>query len=265
LKNRYFIRISFVGTHYHGWQIQKTGKSVQEVITESLSVVLRETVVVTGAGRTDTGVHAKEFYAHFDMNDLDKSQRNDLVYHLNGCLPFDISIRKIIPVVPDAHARFSAVSRTYRYIIVNARNPFYHGLAYYYSVPLDIEKMNRGCEIIRAHEDFTSFAKLPQETKTNICRISEIYWERKDDLLLFTITSNRFLRNMVRAITGTLIDLGRNRIGLNELEEIINQKDRRAAGYSVPACGLYLTSVRYPDEIFLCEEDKNPGNDSNLF
>jgi len=251
LPNRYFIKLSFLGTNYHGWQKQENANSVQFVLAEALSVMLKEKTEVTGAGRTDAGVHAREFYAHFDTNYLNENQRMELVFHLNGYLPSDIAIQEIIPVKPDSHARFSAVSRTYQYILAQTKDPFLNGFAFYYSVPLDIRRMNEGAVILKLNDDFTSFAKLPSETRTNICLITNIFWERKGDLLVFTITANRFLRNMVRAIVGTLIDLGRNRIQLSELERIILLKNRSAAGYSVPACGLYLTSVVYPDDIIL--------------
>lgn len=251
MANRYFIKLSFLGTNYHGWQKQQNANSVQFVLAEALSVILKEKIDVTGAGRTDTGVHARQFYAHFDTNYLDEKQRMELAFHMNGYLPRDIGIHEIFQVQPDAHARFSAVSRTYQYIIAQTKDPFLLGFAYYYSVPLDILRMNEGATIIKSCSDFTSFAKLPSETKTNICLITDIFWEKKGDILLFTITANRFLRNMVRAIVGTLIDIGRKRIQLSDLERIILSKNRSAAGYSVPACGLYLTSIVYPDDIIL--------------
>lgn len=250
LTNRYFIKLSFLGTNYHGWQKQKNANSVQSVLCESLSVILKEKISITGAGRTDTGVHAREFFAHFNTNSLDEKQRMELVSHLNGYLPFDIAIQEIVPVSPGSHARFSAVSRTYQYIIAQTKDPFLSGFVFYYSVPLDIQKMNEGAAVIKSCKDFTSFAKLPSETKTNICQITDIWWEKKGSLLFFNITANRFLRNMVRAIVGTLIDLGRGKSDLNELKEIIEAKNRSAAGASVPACGLYLTSIRYAENIF---------------
>jgi tRNA pseudouridine38-40 synthase len=251
-KNRYFIRFSFLGTNYHGWQTQNNAISVQSVLNETLSVLLKERITCTGAGRTDAGVHAKEFYAHFDTIKLiDEVQRNNLVFHMNGFLPDDIAIQKVFPVNPAAHARFSAVSRTYQYFIGQTKDPFMTGLSFCYTVPLDIPKMNEGAEIIKTCSDFTSFAKLPSETKTNICQIKNIYWEKKGSTLLFTITADRFLRNMVRAIVGTLIDMGRGKTDLKDLKTIIESKNRSAAGSSVPACGLYLTSIVYPDEIML--------------
>jgi tRNA pseudouridine38-40 synthase len=254
LQNRYFIKLSFMGANYHGWQQQNNADSIQSVLGNALSVILKEKITLTGAGRTDAGVHAREFYAHFDHDFQDKKQRQELIHHLNGYLPGDIAIQEIIPVEPQSHARFTAVSRTYQYLISRKKDPFMTGFAYHYSVPLDIQLMNEGAGVIKSCSDFTSFAKLPAETKTNICLITEIYWEQKENLLVFTVTADRFLRNMVRAIVGTLIDLGRGRNDLEDLKRIIDSKNRSAAGTSVPACGLYLTSVRYPDEIFLYDK-----------
>ena len=255
MKSRYFIRLSFLGTRYQGWQKQKNGPSVQAALSDALSVVGREMVDVTGAGRTDSGVHAREFYAHFDGRPMCKKERDEMVFHLNGYLPYDIAVQQIIPVVSEAHARFSAVSRTYEYVITTRKNPFLEGLAYFYPGFLDIGKMNKGTDVLKLNDDFTSFSKLPSDAKTNICRITEIYWEQKGDLLVFSITANRFLRNMVRAIVGTLLDLGRGKIEIPDLHEIIRKRDRRTAGYSVPACGLYLTKVIYPGEIFLNDSE----------
>ena len=252
MKNRYFIRLSFLGTNYHGWQIQKNSNTVQTILNDALSVLLREKITATGAGRTDAGVHAKEFYAHFDTSHfLESEQIDDLIFHMNGYLPCDIGIHEVFPVLPVAHARFSAVSRTYQYYIAQIKDPFMNGFSFYYSVPLNIQKMNEGAAFIKSCSDFTSFAKLPYETKTNICKITDAHWERKENLLLFTITADRFLRNMVRAIVGTLIDQGRGRTDLNDLRTIIESRNRSSAGTSVPACGLYLTSVVYPDGIIM--------------
>ena len=252
LKNRYFIRLSFLGTNYHGWQAQKNSGSVQTVINESLSVILKERISCIGVGRTDAGVHAKVFYAHFDTGRaIREEQLRNLVFHLNGYLPPDIAVHDVYPVQPGSNARFSAVSRTYQYLVSQSKDPLLTGFAFLLTLPLDIHKMNQGADIIRSNSDFTSFAKSPYETKTNICHISEIFWERKGHILIFTVTADRFLRNMVRAIVGTLIDLGRGKTNLDDLRRIIESKNKSAAGTSVPAYGLYLTSVQYPDTIFI--------------
>ena len=248
--HRYFIRLSFNGTQYHGWQSQGNSLCVQDVIKKALSVVLQHELAVTGAGRTDAGVHAKEFFAHFDFSkQLNISETEELIKHLNGYLTADIAVQSVFEVPFDAHTRFNAVSRTYQYIISTVKDPFLTNLAYRYLGFLDIDLMNRGSELIKRCDDFTSFAKLPMETKTNICKVTEAFWVRKESKLVFTITADRFLRNMVRAIVGTLIDLGRKHLKLEDIEKIILAKDRRAAGYSVPACGLYLTTIKYPDSI----------------
>jgi len=248
---RYFIKLSFLGTNYHGWQKQGNSVSVQSVLTEALSVILKEKIKVTGAGRTDTGVHAREFFAHFETElSMDHDKQRYLINHMNGYLPDDIAIQSVFEVSPDAHARFSAISRTYQYIITSEKNPFLINRAYQYSGTLDIDLMNKGAEIIKYGSDFTSFTKLPSETKTNICRVTHARWSQTGEQLVFTITADRFLRNMVRAIVGTLIDLGRGKSDLDSLRFIIESKNRSAAGMSVPACGLYLTSIIYPKSIF---------------
>lgn len=227
-------------------------------------VILREPVEITGAGRTDAGVHALEFYAHFDLErELSQIERKELVYHLNGYLPDAISVSEIISVKKNAHSRFSASSRTYQYIITRKKDPFRQAFSLYYPGRLNSDLMNRGAEVIKNNLNFTSFAKLPKETKTNICHVEYAKWEEQDDLLVFTITADRFLRNMVRAIVGTLIELGRGKINLEDIDKIILSRDRGAAGYSVPANGLFLVSVNYPEEIFLKTVDDPEDSDTN--
>jgi len=252
LNYRYFLRLSFNGESFHGWQSQHNAPSIQSALRDALTVVLREPVEVTGAGRTDAGVHAREFFAHFDLPaELSVSERKELIFHLNGYLPDAISIQAILPVKGDAHSRFSARSRTYQYLIIRKKNPFRHAYSWYYPGKLNIGLMNHGAEILKNNLDFTSFAKLPMETKTNICHVESAKWEEKQDLLVFTITADRFLRNMVRAVVGTLVELGRGKISMEDLDRIILSKDRSAAGYSVPAGGLFLVHISYPEEIFL--------------
>ncbi|MDP4282139.1 MAG: tRNA pseudouridine(38-40) synthase TruA [Bacteroidota bacterium] len=265
IQYRYFIHLAYSGTPFHGWQSQENASSIQVTLSEALSTLLHRPVPITGAGRTDTGVHATQFFAHFDNPEiLTLENRKDLVYHLNGYLPPEIAIREILPVMPEAHARFSALSRTYKYFIAREKDPFLKDMAYFYTGPMDLGRMNLGALIIRDTTDFTSFAKLPCDTKTNICHVTEAFWQKKGQMLIFTITADRFLRNMVRAITGTLIDLGRGRIDFDGLKKIIETKDRRSAGYSVPAQGLFLVSVKYPEEIFLKEsyDPKDTHTDS---
>lgn len=253
--HRYFAKISFEGTAYNGWQLQKnTSKTVQQVINESLSGILNEPIEVTGCGRTDTGVHAKMFYLHFD------SRKNDLhldprvwMYKFNKVLPKDVAVEKIIPVHNDAHARFDAIERTYEYFITTKKNPFLINRAYYlYGIP-DVEIMNQAGKILCTYTDFSSFSKSNTQVKTNNCKVMRANWEVKNDLLVFTITSDRFLRNMVRAIVGTMLELGQEKISLQNFQNIIKGKNRSDAGFSVPASGLYLTDIKYPSKIFINE------------
>jgi tRNA pseudouridine38-40 synthase len=249
---RYFLKLAYDGAEYHGWQSQKNARCIQQVVKEAIRLIMRETVDLTGAGRTDAGVHAWEFYAHFDLaRSLDKTERKNIVFQLNGFLPGDIVIFDVIPVKPDANARFSAVSRTYKYVISTHKNPFVRGFSYYYHGHLDVGGMNNAAEILLQTDDFTSFSKVDTDTKTNICKVMSAEWIKEGDELVFTIRANRFLRNMVRAIVGTLLDVGRGKITMDEFRAIIESKNRSSAGGSVPAQGLYLASIEYPEGIFL--------------
>ncbi|MCX6233792.1 MAG: tRNA pseudouridine(38-40) synthase TruA [Bacteroidetes bacterium] len=250
MPHRYFIKLSFNGTRYHGWQHQKNALSVQQEMEKALSLILRTEIKLTGAGRTDTGVHAREFYAHFDHDELSSEQRQQLIYKVNGFVSPDIVINDIIPVVKDAHARYDALSRKYQYFICRSKNPFNQDFAFHLYTDLDIAKMNEGAKVLFDYSDFTSFSKLHTNVKNHTCKLIEAYWEEKKDLLVFTITADRFLRSMVRAIVGTLLELGQNKISLEEFRQIIERKDRSAAGFSVPAKGLFLTHIEYPVEIF---------------
>ncbi len=243
---RYFIQLSYKGTNYHGWQIQPNAISVQEVVEKTLSTVLRETVEVVGAGRTDTGVHASFFVLHFEVKE-ELSNFENLVYKLNSLLPNDIAFQKIWPVANDLHARFSAVSRTYKYYISTKKNPFRTETSFKYLLPLDIDKMNDASHILSEFEDFTSFSRLHTDVKTNNCKILWAEWEVKNTQLIFTIKADRFLRNMVRAIVGTLLEVGKGKLSLNDFRKIIEAKDRGAAGASAPAKGLFLVDVEYPE------------------
>jgi tRNA pseudouridine38-40 synthase len=250
--SRYFVKLAFDGTAYHGWQKQKNAPSIQQLLNDAFSMILREPVKLTGAGRTDTGVHAWEFYAHFDLEEeLSDARREKLVFKLNSYLPEDVVIFGIFRVKPDANARFSATTRTYKYVISTFKNPFLKGFSYYHYGKLDIDLMNKAAAILLETEDFTSFSKVDTDTKTNICKVYQAEWETAGDELVFTITANRFLRNMVRAIVGTLLEAGKGRIGPEDFKRIIGSKNRSDAGDSVPAGGLYLAHIEYPEEIFL--------------
>jgi len=245
---RYFIDLSFKGTLYHGWQNQPNALSVQECVEKALSVLLHTAIKVTGAGRTDAGVHARSYTAHFDT-DLPIENTLNFAYQMNALLPRDISFHAIYQVMPEAHARFSAVSRTYEYTICNVKDPFFTEFSWYYPMALNTGTMNAACEILKGYNDFTSFSKLHSDVKNNICSIHEAYWKEQKTTLIFTIKANRFLRNMVRSIVGTMIDAGRGKITLNDFRTIIEDKNRNLAGLSVPAQGLVLTDIQYPDEI----------------
>lgn len=245
---RYFIQLSFLGTNYHGWQIQPNGLSVQEVLEKSLSTILREEIQVTGAGRTDTGVHASFFVAHFDSENADLDNVG-LVYKLNNFLPNDISIQKIWKVPNETHARFDALSRTYKYYISRVKDPFAEETSYKYLLPLDVGKMNETAQVLFEYSDFTSFSKLHTDNKTNNCKIYLAEWKEEGNQLVFTIKANRFLRNMVRAIVGTLLEVGKGKQTVEDVRAIIEKRDRGAAGTSVPAQGLFLTNIEYPEII----------------
>lgn len=245
--NRYFLQLSYKGTRYFGWQRQPNEISVQEVIEKALSTILREDIAVVGAGRTDTGVHALYYVLHFDvLNEISEPEK--LLYHLNRFLPEDIAIQKIKKVSSDFHARFSAVSRTYKYFICTEKNPFQTETCYQYTVPLDVEKMNEAAGILFEFEDFTSFSKLHSDVKTNNCKIFNAEWKTEGNMLVFTIKADRFLRNMVRAIVGTLLEVGKGKITIGDFRKIIELKDRGAAGTSAPAHGLFLIDIEYPGE-----------------
>lgn len=251
--NRYFIELSYRGTKYHGWQIQENAHSVQSELNKALSILLKENIYTLGAGRTDTGVHAKYFVAHFDSMHNDLSSNSSFLYHLNQILPLDISIKSILPVKSQAHARFDALSRTYQYFICRDKDPFWRELAWLYYGNLDIVLMQQASKQLFNYSDFTSFSKVGSDNKTSICKILEAYWEQKDNLLIFTISADRFLRNMVRAIVGSLVDVGRNKISTERFSEIIAAMDRSLASSSAPAEGLYLTGIEYPKAVFQSE------------
>lgn len=241
---RYFIHLAYNGTRFHGWQIQPNATSVQENLNKAFSVLLQTEINLMGAGRTDTGVHAREMYAHFDSdNSFDITT---LVHKLNSFLPKDIVIYDIIPVHDDAHSRFDATKRTYEYHIHQFKNPFIDELSWYFHQPLDIDLMNQASQLLFNYTDFECFSKVNTDVNTFDCTIFEAYWKRgKNDQLVFTISANRFLRNMVRSIVGTLINLGLHKITLDDFTKIIESKSREKAGFSVPAHGLYLTKIEY--------------------
>ena len=243
---RFFIELSYNGKAYHGWQNQPDAISVQEVVEKSLSTLLQYDIAVAGAGRTDTGVHASQMFAHFDY---EEQLPDNIIYKLNSFLPNDIAIATIFEVNTDAHARFHAVSRTYNYRISTRKNVFNYDFAYALQKPLDIDLMNDACEILLQYTNFQCFSKVNTDVKTYNCKLIQAYWAVEDDELVFVIQADRFLRNMVRAIVGTLINIGLGKLDVEKMHDILKSKDRGEAGFSVPAHGLYLVNVDYPDDI----------------
>ena len=246
---RYFIELAYKGTHFHGWQVQPNAVSVQECLENALSVVTRQTIAVCGAGRTDTGVHASYFVAHFDSTRLNLDHP-DFVHKLNSFLDMDIAVFSISKVQPEAHARFDAVLRTYQYHLNLRKDPFSAETSWYFFRQPDLEQMNEASRILFEYTDFTSFSKLHTEVKTNNCRIYCAEWTQIDFDIVFTVKADRFLRNMVRALVGTILEVGTGKIDLQQFRAIIEMKDRGAAGFSVPAQGLFLTDIEYPEGIF---------------
>ena len=246
---RYFIELSYNGKNYHGWQIQPNEISIQEIIEKALSLLLKEKVSVVGCGRTDTGVHASQFFLHFDSHaQIDKEK---LKFKLNSFLPEDIAIFQVISVIDEAHARFQAMSRSYQYKISLEKNVFQRDLSLEISHSLlDVDMMNKAAETLLNYTDFKCFSRTKTDVKTYECEVTEAYWEIQGNQLVFNISANRFLRNMVRAIVGTLLEVGKGRMSLDEFKAVIESRDRKKAGASVKAKGLFLTAVKYPKHIF---------------
>jgi tRNA pseudouridine38-40 synthase len=241
---RYFIKLAYNGTPYHGWQIQPNAASVQETLNKAFSVLLSSEISLMGAGRTDTGVHAREMYAHFDFEtafDIPK-----LVHKLNSYLPKSIVIYGIFPVTDDAHTRFDATKRTYEYHINTFKDAFLQEQSWYFSQHLDVDLMNEAAKLLFNHTDFQCFSKVNTDVNTFDCTIFEAHWKKEGNKLIFTISANRFLRNMVRSIVGTLVNVGLHKITVADFNAIIESKSREKAGFSVPAHGLYLTKIEYP-------------------
>ena len=242
--NRYFVSFAYDGTNYHGWQIQPNGNSVQEELQNALSIILRQSIVVVGAGRTDAGVHARKMTAHFD---IDKSfDCEQLVYKLNRLLPRDISVYEIYPVAGDMHARFSATLRTYHYYIHTRKNPFLRHYSCELHYPLDFDLMNEAASHLLGTGDYATFCKSHTDVKTTICNVTEAYWTRDgEDSWHFCISANRFLRNMVRAVVGTLVEVGRHRMTIEQFDSAVACGNRSKAGESMPGNALFLEDVRY--------------------
>ncbi|MCW3085455.1 MAG: tRNA pseudouridine synthase [Bacteroidetes bacterium] len=256
---RYFIRLSYNGIAYHGWQVQEnTFSTVQQVVNDMLSMVLNEPIFATGCGRTDAGVHATDFYAHFDTANAELLEnKGKWIFKFNGALPADVAIHDIFAVHGEANARFDAVSRTYEYVVSKKKDPFRIDRACFYNGVLDVAAMNKAALELFNYTDFSSFAKINPQNFTNNCKVFKAEWKEENDVLIFRISADRFLRNMVRAIVGTLMDVGKGKLSLEGFKEIIESKNRSNAGYSVPAGGLYLVGVAYPEHFFTTQRN-NP-------
>jgi tRNA pseudouridine38-40 synthase len=246
-KQRYFIELSYNGTNYHGWQSQPNANTVQEELNNALATILREAIETTGCGRTDTGVHATEFFAHFDSESLVMGHQSleKVASGLNAVLPDDIAVKRIIPVHEDAHARFDATQRSYQYQVHFGKDPFKVNRSWELRDKPDVSLMNKAALIMMEYTDFSCFSKSNTQTFTNNCEIGWAAWVETQGGLIFRISADRFLRNMVRAIVGTLIEIGRKEMEPEAIRQIIESKNRSKAGTSVPACGLYLTDVKY--------------------
>jgi len=244
---RYFIEISYKGTDFHGWQTQPNALTVQECLDKALSIYFRQEVVTLGCGRTDAGVHATQFYAHFDLVAIDEEIAIKSTTGINSLLPYTIAVKRIFRVADVAHARFDATARAYQYHIHFEKDPFKLNRSWLYKGELNEVEMNKGAAILLNFVDFSCFSKSNTQTFTNNCKISTAYFEMQHDgSLIFNITADRFLRNMVRAIVGTLVLVGKGEITVTDVTKIIESKNRSKAGQSVPACGLYLVKVEYP-------------------
>lgn len=240
-----FAEISYKGKHYHGWQKQPNAITIQSVIEKAFNIILRDKeFACIGCGRTDAGVHANQFYFHFETKE--QIEQNKFVYKVNTLLPEDIVVHRLVEVPDGSHARFDAVSRTYKYYINQKKNPFLSDISYYNSRKLSIDAMNDACKALLDYNDFTSFSKIHTDTKTNNCIIQYAQWERVEDSIIFEVTADRFLRNMVRAIVGTMIEVGLEKITIEQFKKVIEDKDRAEAGTSVPGHGLFLVNVSYP-------------------
>ncbi len=249
---RYFIELSYKGTNYHGWQYQPNAISVQELLNKALSTIFRTTIDVLGAGRTDSGVHAAQMFAHVDLDH--KFKVDEVLYKLNSILPNDIVVHKILRTTDDAHARFDAISRSYEYRIFRGRNPFLTETTWQLiNKKLNIDKMNEAAEILLTYTNFQCFSRSNTDVKTYNCKISNAKWIEDDKFLIFHISADRFLRNMVRAVVGTLLEIGEGKVSIEDFKKIIESKNRSNAGPSVPAQGLFLTKVEYPKTVFINE------------
>jgi len=244
---RYFLEVAYKGNNYSGFQIQENASSIQEQVEKALGIFFRRPVELTGSSRTDAGVHALQNYFHFDYEDYINDR---YLYNINAILPDDIVLRRLIPVGPDAHCRFDAISREYKYYIYREKDPFLAGRAYYYPYRLDWEKMAAAAELVMQHRDFTTFAKRNTQAKTFLCSIQSSAWEEEKGCLVYHVVANRFLRGMVRGLVGTMLQVGRGKLSVPRFEEILENRDNKHADFSVPGHGLFLIRVSFPVSYF---------------
>jgi tRNA pseudouridine38-40 synthase len=244
---RYFLEVAYKGTDYSGFQVQKNANSIQAEVEKALHILHKQRIALTGSSRTDAGVHALQNFFHFDIED---SPAPHLIYKMNAILPDDIAVRRLIDVGPDAHCRFDALSREYKYFIYRRKDPFLKDRAFYFPYKLNLEAMQEAAALIKENHDFTSFSKRRTQVKTFICSIMESEWYLETDHLLFYVKADRFLRGMVRALVATMLKIGRGKIGIHEFKQIIEQKDHGQASFAVPAHGLFLMAVNFPDDYF---------------
>ena len=242
---RYFLEVSYKGTNYSGFQSQKNANSIQEEVEKAFELLHKEKVTLTGSSRTDAGVHALQNFFHFDF---EKPLNPQLVYKINAILPADIVVKAVTTVNPDAHCRFDAISREYKYFIYRKKDPFLRDRAFYYPYKIDIDKLRQAAILIKEYQDFTSFSKRNTQVKTFVCQIQQSEWVYENGCLIYTIKANRFLRGMVRALTATMLKVGRSTIDLPELRRIIEAKDCTQASFAVPPHGLFLIAVTYPGD-----------------
>lgn len=246
--NRYFLEVSYLGTRYAGFQVQPNAATIQEELEKAWAVFFRKPVSLTGSSRTDAGVHALQNYFHFDWPELVDPA---CVYNLNALLPGDIAVKRLQRMAPEAHARFDAMGRAYAYRIYQVKDPFREGRAYYFPYTLDRDLLQQGAALIMGYSDFAAFSKKGSQAKTTICTIAESYWEFGEQEWVYRVRANRFLRGMVRGLTGTMLQLGRGKININEFQSIIESKEQARADFSVPGMGLYLEEVAYPQQMGL--------------
>jgi len=244
---RYFLEVAYKGTNYSGFQVQKNANSIQAEVEKALNILHKQRVTLTGSSRTDAGVHALQNFFHFDFGG---ELAPHFIYKMNAILPNDIAVHKLIGVRSDAHCRFDALNRQYKYFIYRRKNPFLKDEAFYFPYKLNLEAMNEAAELIKEYHDFTSFSKRRTQAKTFVCSIVESEWHLEGDRLVFYVKADRFLRGMVRALVATMLKIGREKIAIDEFREIIEQKDSGRASFAVPAHGLFLMAVNYPDDYF---------------